>query len=73
MQCSLFQELMLYIFKLSHNIVEATKDVCCAKSLGTVDQSIVTRWLKKFCMVHKNLNDQARSSRPKNVDSGTML
>ena len=72
-QCSLIWELMLYEFKLDHNAMEATKNICCVKGEGTVDYNKVTRWFKKFCFGGKNLEDQARSDRIKSVDSDAML
>ena len=39
---------------------------------GIVDPSIVTRWLKKFCLSFKNLDNQAMSGQPKTVDSVTI-
>ena len=47
--CSLNQELMLYEFKLSHNAVEITKNICYMKDEGAVAYNTVTRWFKKFC------------------------
>ena len=63
-QCSQIQELMLYEFEVSHNTVEATENICCAKALVTVDHSTVNRWLKKFFFGYKNPNDQVRSCKP---------
>ena len=62
---SLIEELMLYESELGNNAAEATKTICCAKGEGAVDDSTVTRWLKKFCSGCKNLDDQTRSGRPK--------
>ena len=31
MQFSLIEELMFYEFKLGHNVMEVTKNICCAK------------------------------------------
>ena len=59
MQHSLIWELMLYKYKLSHNTMEATKNICCAKGEEVVDHSTVTRWWNKFCSGCKNCNDQA--------------
>ena len=42
-QRSLIRELILYEFELCHNTGEVAKNICCVKSEGTVDQSIVTR------------------------------
>ena len=64
---------MLYKFELNYNTGESTKNICCSKGEGTVDHSRVTRWLKKFCLGYKNFGYQARSDRPKSVDSGAML
>ena len=72
-QCSLIWELMLYEFELDPNAAEATKNICCAKDGGTVDNSRVTRWLKIVCLGCKNLNNQAKSGRPRSMDSETML
>ena len=60
---------MLYEFKLGHNTVEATKNICYTKGEGTVDFDTVYRWFKKFCLGCKNFNDQVRSGRSKTVDS----
>ena len=43
------------------------------KSEDAVDDSTVTRWLKKIFSGCKRLNDQARASWPKNVDSKATL
>ena len=72
-QLSLVRELMLYEFRLGHNDVEATKNICCVKSEGMVHYNRVTRWFKKFCLGCKNLNDQARSERPKTMESEVVL
>ena len=40
---------MLYEFKLGHNTAKATKNICFMKGEGTVDQSKVIKWFKKFC------------------------
>ena len=45
--------------------MEAAKDICDAKSESSVDHHIVTRLFKRFCLSSKNLNDQARSTKPK--------
>ena len=65
MQCSPIQKLMLYKYKLAHNATETTKNICCSKIL---DLSTITRWFNKFHSSCKNLNDQARSSRPRIID-----
>ena len=39
---------MLYEFKQGHNAAEATKNICWVKGEGAVDDSAVTRWLKKI-------------------------
>ena len=72
-QHSLIRELMLYRFKLDLISAEATKNVCFVKREGIVDRSTVTRWLKKFYLGFKNFNDQAKSARPKTVDSEAVL
>ena len=72
-QHSLIQELMLYKFKLDHNIKKTIKNICCAKGKGVIDYSTVTRWVKKFCSGCKNLDNQTRSGRLKTEDSEAML
>ena len=69
MQCSLIQELMVYEIRRCHNAIETSKDIYCAKEEGTVDYSTKTKWFKKSHLGCKNLNDQAKSSRPKTMDS----
>ena len=69
MQHRLHQELRFYIFTLSHNTVRATKNICCLKDEDAIDHTTVTKWVKKFCSTFKNLNNQAKSDRPKNMDS----
>ena len=59
----LIWKFMLYEFKLSHNVAEATKNICCA----------VTICFKIFRESCKNLKGQPRSDRPKVVDSVTIL
>ena len=60
---------MLYNSEQGHNAVEADKNICCVKSEGAVDHSIVTRWLKKCHSTCKTPNNQARSDRPKTMNS----
>ena len=55
MQHSRIQELVCYEFKLSHNVLEATKTISCVKQESTIDHSTVTGWVKK--MGFKNLVD----------------
>ena len=64
---------MLYKFDLVDNTAEVTKNICSMKDEGTVDQSKVTRWFKKFHEGCKNFDDQARSDRLKTMDSKMML
>ena len=53
--------------------MEATQNVCCVKGESTVAHSTVTRWFKKFCSSYKNLDNETRSGKPKNVDSKAMF
>ena len=64
---------MLNKFKLGHNAVEETKNICCTKGKGTIDQSTVTEWLMKFHSGCKNLDDQSRSNKPKSMNAEVML
>ena len=68
MQHHQIQELMFYKFVMSYKTAKVTKNICCTKSESTVDHNTVTKWLKKFCLGHKNLNNQVRSGRPKIID-----
>ena len=54
---------MHFDIELGHNAIEATKNVCFVKGKGTVDPSTVTRWVKKFPLGCKNLNEQVRPCR----------
>ena len=54
-------------------VVSAIKNVCWAKGEGAVAPSTVNRWFKKFHSGCKNLDDQARSDRPKSEDSEVVL
>ena len=49
---------MLYKFKLGQNVKEATKNICFVEGEGTIGQSIVSRFFKKFCLSFKILNNQ---------------
>ena len=70
MQHNLIREIMLYDFELSHNSTEATENIFCTKGAGgAFDHGTVIRCFNKFCSGCKNLDDQARSDRPKMVDS----
>ena len=55
---------------MEYNATEVTKNICCVKGEeGLVDHNTKTRWFKKFLLSCKNLDDQARSARPKTMDS----
>ena len=60
-------------FKLGHNAMETTKNICWTKGEDRVYHGMVTRWLKKFYPGCKNLNIQARSATYKTVVSETVL
>ena len=59
---------MFFDFKQFNNAAEDTKE-----SESAVDHSTLTRWFKKFWSSCKNLDDQARSVRPKSVACKTLL
>ena len=61
-QCSLIWEPMLYKFKVGHDVMEATHNICCVKGQDAFDRSTVTRWCKKFCSGYKTLNNQSSMS-----------
>ena len=58
-QCCLIKQLRLCKFELGHNATEATKTICCTKGAVAVDN----KWLQKFCMSCKNLDDQSKDSK----------
>ena len=43
------------------------------KGEGSVHHSTVTRWFKKFCLGHQDLDDQAGSGRPKTENFKAVL
>ena len=49
---------------ISSTVTRLFKKFVASKGEGTVDQSTVIRWLKKFRSDCKNLDDQERSGRP---------
>ena len=53
--------------------MKATQNNCRAKGQSAVDYSTVIKWIKKFCFGCKNLEDQAKLSSLKSVDSKAML
>ena len=57
MQCNLIWDFIHYEFELGHSIVEATKNIPCVKVDGAVDDCMVIRWSKKFCLGYKDLDD----------------
>ena len=63
---------MLYKFDLDYNTMETKKNICCAKVEGASDHSTISRF-KKFCSSFKNLNEPARSVRPKTGFQGHVL
>ena len=58
-QHSLIWKLMIFLFKLYHNTIEARKNICYAQGKGAIDHSTVTILLKKFCLGCKNAYDQS--------------
>ena len=66
---SLIQELVLYKFKLGHNLTKATKIIFCMKGEDAVEYGAVTRCFKKFCSSCKTLNDKSWLSKSKSRDS----
>ena len=59
------RKLTIYEFELVHITTETTKNICCVNGEGAVDHITVI----KFHLGCKNLNDRARSGKPKTVDS----
>ena len=59
---SLFWELILYEYKLNYYAIGCVKG---EDSVGEIDHSTITKWVKKFCSVCEKNLDQARSGQPK--------
>ena len=66
---SLMWALMIYEFELGYKAAEAVKNMCDMKGEGTIDHITESRWLKKFKLGCKNLNDLVKSDRFKILDS----
>ena len=64
---------MLYEFKMGYNTAKATKDICCVKDNGTVDNNTISRWFEKFCSGGMDFDNQAKLGRSKTVDFETIL
>ena len=69
-QCCQIWELIFYKFELGYNIMVAIKNICCVKGEVAVDHSTVTRWFKRFFSGCKNLDNQAKSGRPRTILQG---
>ena len=64
--CSLIWEVIFY-----NNTTKASKNICYAKGEDAIDHCITSQLFQK-CYSGKNLDNQARSSRPKTMNSKTM-
>ena len=53
--------------------MEAIENICGVKGEGLVNHCTITRWLGKFRLHCKNLNNQTRSGGPKIVHSKAVL
>ena len=62
------QRNLVYGFELGHYAAEAAQNIC-VKGEGRVDHSTVTRLFKEFHLGCKDLDDKARSDRPKREGS----
>ena len=63
-QHGLIQKLILHEFELEYKSMKATKTISCTKGDEAV-KCAETQQFKKFCTCCKNINDQARSGRPR--------
>ena len=64
---------MVNAFKQNHNAIEIAQTIYYVKDESAVNHSTVKRWFKKFRPGYKNLDNQAKSGRPKTVDSVVVL
>ena len=60
---------MLYVFELGYKSAEATRNIFCGESEGTVDHSKVTRLFKNFLSGCKNHDNHVKPGRSKTVIS----
>ena len=67
MQISIIRE--LYDLKLRLNVSEATKNISYPRGENAVDGNTETRWLRKFRLGCKNLEDWAKSGSLMSVDA----
>ena len=51
----------------------STKNICGAKEKDALDQTTVSKWLKKFHSGCKNLDNKASSAKPKSLNSEAAL
>ena len=63
---------MIYVFELGNKAAEAIKNIC-VKSKESDDHTVVIRWFKKFRSSVKNLENKARSDKPKSANSKTVV
>ena len=63
---------MVFVFRDSYVLCIYVMNILCTFHIY-VWVCYIRRWLKKFCSRCKNLNDQARSGKPKTVNSETAL
>ena len=68
MQHNILQKFVLYKFKWPLRR-ESDPKICCAKGKGTFDLSTITKWLKKFFSGCKNIDNRAKSGKPKSKNS----
>ena len=67
-QHRLIRSLLVYKFEQGYKAAEEIKNICCVKEKDAIYHTTVTKWFKKFNLGCKNLDDQGRSDRFKNVD-----
>ena len=69
-QHSLIWEFMFYKFKLGQNNTHKQPKTFVEQKAKV---QLITRWLKKFCLAWKNIDDQVVLDRLKTIDSEAML
>jgi transposase len=59
---------LLYEYKLGHNTVEATHNICHAIAPGAISTSTAFRWFERFRNGDESLEDEPRSGRSTKID-----
>ncbi len=59
---------LLYEYKLGHNAVEATQNICSVVDQGVINTLTAYRWFERFRIWDKSLQGYPKSGRPSQTD-----